>query len=131
MTADGHFDGHISTPNELYYIEPASRYFPGGPDPDFHSVIYSSTDVIHPDILNPDNLLSNPLKHGVPTCKSHELYLKSMEEQSVLEQGRSDTGNQSFFSGPTTKTVLHLSYAFMTNKIVLLLVVQLSRLNQC
>ena len=47
VTSDGHFDGHISTPNELYYVEPAKRYFK---EPvAFHSVIYSSADVRHPD----------------------------------------------------------------------------------
>lgn len=25
LTEDGHFDGHISTPSEHYYIEPAHR----------------------------------------------------------------------------------------------------------
>ena len=26
LTSEGLFDGHITTPNELYYLEPASRF---------------------------------------------------------------------------------------------------------
>ena len=62
MTKDGLFDGHISTPLEEYYIEPASRYFTNKKDssasadqperlqqgPLFHSVIYKASDVVHP-----------------------------------------------------------------------------------
>ena len=49
VTEDGLFDGHISTPVEDYYIEPASRYFSNEENqPSFHSVIYKASDVIHP-----------------------------------------------------------------------------------
>jgi disintegrin and metalloproteinase domain-containing protein 10 len=51
VTEEGHFDGHISTPTEHFYIEPAKRYFPEG-TVDFHSVIYSSKDVLHPSSLS-------------------------------------------------------------------------------
>ena len=54
MTEDGLFDGHISTPEEHYYIEPASRYFSSSLEDDvkqpFHSVIYKASDVIHPNL---------------------------------------------------------------------------------
>ena len=61
LTKDGLFDGHISTPLEEYYIEPASRYFTNTKNvkkkkdsdqpqqgPLFHSVIYKASDVVHP-----------------------------------------------------------------------------------
>ena len=54
LTKDGLFDGHISTSDEDFYIEPASRYFPPNIEEDppksrpFHSVIYKASDVIHP-----------------------------------------------------------------------------------
>lgn len=101
LTEDGHFDGHISTPSEHYYIEPAHRYFPsakkgtiqkGGTrkgqgseskDADnlkaneeasveFHSVIYKASDVHHPT--------SNP----EAPCKSHELHLRNKEAKAHL-----------------------------------------------
>ena len=53
VTEDGLFDGHISTPEEHYYIEPASRYFSSLEDDvkqPFHSVIYKASDVIHPNL---------------------------------------------------------------------------------
>lgn len=46
LTKEGLFDGHISTPDEVYYIEPASRYFKE--QRHFHSVIYKASDVLHP-----------------------------------------------------------------------------------
>ena len=55
VTEDGLFDGHISTPVEDYYIEPASRYFTiteaETKRPPFHSVIYKASDVVHPNAL--------------------------------------------------------------------------------
>ena len=76
MTSDGHFDGHITTGNgHTFYIEPASRYFSRqGEPPAFHSVIYSSDDVIHPGAANADDSSGNP-----DSCKSHELHLKVKE----------------------------------------------------
>ena len=51
VTEDGLFDGHISTPVEDYYIEPASRYFSNEENqPSFHSVIYKASDVVHPTV---------------------------------------------------------------------------------
>ena len=65
MTEDGLFDGHISTPEEYYYIEPASKYFStaaseaddeaGDVKQPFHSVIYKASDVIHPILDNYDD----------------------------------------------------------------------------
>ena len=65
-----------------------NRYFPAG-TVDFHSVIYSSKDVVHPSSLSEkpfetrkretaDNDVS---VNDSPTCKSHELYLKMTEER--------------------------------------------------
>lgn len=45
VTKEGLFDGHVSTPSELYYLEPASKYLP---DAEFHSVMYKASDVVHP-----------------------------------------------------------------------------------
>ncbi|KAL7640869.1 UNVERIFIED_CONTAM: hypothetical protein RMT77_008006 [Armadillidium vulgare] len=45
LSQDGLFDGHISTPNELFYVEPAHRYFSS---PAFHTVMYKASDVLHP-----------------------------------------------------------------------------------
>ncbi|TRY69426.1 hypothetical protein TCAL_13190 [Tigriopus californicus] len=100
LTEDGHFDGHISTPSEHYYIEPAHRYFPSakrgsipkgtnkgqgseseeagdlkadeGAAVEFHSVIYKASDVHHPT--------SNP----EAPCKSHELHLRNKEAKAHL-----------------------------------------------
>ena len=61
MTKEGLFDGHISTPDEHYYIEPASKYFnTAASEADdvkqpFHSVIYKASDVIHPILDNYDD----------------------------------------------------------------------------
>ena len=61
MTKEGLFDGHISTPDEHYYIEPASKYFNTAASEaeadvkqPFHSVIYKASDVIHPILDNND-----------------------------------------------------------------------------
>nr|XP_045622602.1 uncharacterized protein LOC123773138 [Procambarus clarkii] len=45
VTREGLFDGHVATPNELYYVEPASRYLQ---EAEFHSVMYKASDVAHP-----------------------------------------------------------------------------------
>ncbi|KAF2363411.1 Disintegrin domain [Trinorchestia longiramus] len=45
VTSDGLFDGHITTPHELYYLEPAHRYLA---EAEFHSVMYKASDVVHP-----------------------------------------------------------------------------------
>ncbi|XP_018015066.1 uncharacterized protein LOC108671972 [Hyalella azteca] len=45
VTSDGLFDGHIRSPNELYYLEPAHRYLK---DVEFHSVMYKASDVLDP-----------------------------------------------------------------------------------
>ncbi|ROT78498.1 putative disintegrin and metalloproteinase domain-containing protein 10 isoform X2 [Penaeus vannamei] len=47
VTKEGLFDGHVATPNELYYLEPASRYLD---QPEFHSVMYKASDVAHPTL---------------------------------------------------------------------------------
>ncbi|CAG2116058.1 unnamed protein product, partial [Medioppia subpectinata] len=49
ITADGLIDGHIRTPTEDYYIEPADRYFD---EQDFHSIIYPLSAVDFPARLN-------------------------------------------------------------------------------
>ncbi|KAK7069874.1 hypothetical protein SK128_009120 [Halocaridina rubra] len=58
VTKEGLFDGHVATPNELYYLEPASRYLENA---DFHSVMYKASDVAHP---------------ALSRCASHQLHLR-------------------------------------------------------
>lgn len=49
MTADGLFDGSISTQLEDYYIEPISRYMSArNTAPTYHSIIYRASDVLRP-----------------------------------------------------------------------------------
>ena len=82
VTSDGYFDGTITTPSETYYIEPSHKYLKNhrrrkrdSSDSDscseypFHSVIYKSSDVTHPNSLKDENT----------PCKSHELHLKNQE----------------------------------------------------
>ena len=47
VTAEGLFDGSISTASDHFYVEPASRYLRDAP---FHSVIYRASDVVRPDL---------------------------------------------------------------------------------
>ena len=72
-----------------------NRYFPEG-TVDFHSVIYSSKDVLHPSSLSEksfetrkremaDNDVSG---NDSPTCKSHELYLKMTEERKRTKEAK-------------------------------------------
>ena len=68
MTSDGSFDGHITTGQKTFYIEPSGRYLKDAP---FHSVIYSSDDVLHP----------SPSDDSSSSCKSHELHLKVNEDR--------------------------------------------------
>ncbi|KAK4292187.1 hypothetical protein Pmani_035029 [Petrolisthes manimaculis] len=58
VTREGLFDGHVSTSNDLYYLEPASRYLEGA---DFHSVMYRASDVQHPALTR---------------CSSQQLHLR-------------------------------------------------------
>ncbi|CAG9860192.1 unnamed protein product [Phyllotreta striolata] len=62
VTKEGLFEGTISTALEDFNIEPVSRYFTAGimKEPNFHSIVYRTTDVI------------DPLK-GQP-CASHRLH---------------------------------------------------------
>ena len=47
ITSKGLFEGKITTANDTYVVERASRYFPDA-SPDFHSVIYRHSDVHMP-----------------------------------------------------------------------------------
>lgn len=83
LSRDGLFDGHISTPQEQYYVEPSHRYFPGGEGDgddrrrrDFHSVIYKASDVLHPRPPSSDG-----------DCASHGLHLRRREEEMRLDPG--------------------------------------------
>lgn len=49
LTSEGLFDGLVTTKEEDFYIEPASRYF-GRPTP-FQSLMYKSSDVVFPESL--------------------------------------------------------------------------------
>ena len=78
VTEDGLFDGHISTPVEEYYIEPASRYFaikPGNEEPSFHSVIYKASDVIHPATDGEVRVRSRPNPFSCPIRHTSDLPL--------------------------------------------------------
>jgi len=90
LTKDGLFDGHISTSDEDFYIEPASRYFPPNIEEDppksrpFHSVIYKASDVIHP--LDANSELHTP-------CKSHEVHLKRKELEAKASTSKVPTSS--------------------------------------
>ena len=70
-----------------------NRYFPEG-TVDFHSVIYSSKDVLHPSSLSEKSFETKKREiadidvsvNDSPTCKSHELYLKTAEERRRKEE---------------------------------------------
>lgn len=69
VTTDGSFDGHITTNDDVFYIEPTNRYFDSDTLQDFPAVIYRSDHVRHPE------------KDGRAKvhCDSHHLYLKTKE----------------------------------------------------
>ena len=77
VTRDGLFDGTIATPNEVYYVEPASRYaghLATSSHPDFHSVIYKESDVYQP-----------PAVHGIRSgdVRENRRLRRSAEERGV------------------------------------------------
>jgi len=94
VTEDGLFDGHISTPVEDYYIEPASRYFTiteaETKRPPFHSVIYKASDVVHPNALPTTASQDYDGLHEA-SCKSHELHLRRKEENTRSSKTKSPT----------------------------------------
>ena len=93
----------------LSFILDLNRYFPEGAV-DFHSVIYSSKDVLHPSSLSEKSFETK--KRGVadndvsvndnPTCKSHELYLKMSEERRIKENQHFEVGSHKYTSHGTT-----------------------------
>uniref|UniRef100_A0A1B6G4V0 ADAM10 endopeptidase n=1 Tax=Cuerna arida TaxID=1464854 RepID=A0A1B6G4V0_9HEMI len=48
VTADGLFDGTISTRLEDFYIEPVNRYLEPSEDVGYHSIIYKASDTVRP-----------------------------------------------------------------------------------
>jgi len=125
VTRDGLFDGHISTPLEEYYIEPASRYFTNKKDslsasdqqsdqpqklqeqsPLFHSVIYKASDVVHPT--------ASPASEdgsGEPPCKSHELHLRRKEAAAASKAAESSASEAA--KVPTSSTSPRTSFRFV------------------
>ncbi|XP_060526356.1 disintegrin and metalloproteinase domain-containing protein 10 [Cylas formicarius] len=71
ITADGLFEGTVTTPSEEYHIEPISRYLGLNLDtePRFHSIIYKASDVDDP-------------REGAP-CASHRLHERRVTENRV------------------------------------------------
>jgi hypothetical protein len=112
LTKDGLFDGHISTPLEEYYIEPASRYFTNNKNkkkkdsdsdqpqqgPLFHSVIYKASDVVHPTASPTSEDGSSE-----PPCKSHELHLRRKEAAAASKASASAASTASA-KVPTSST---------------------------
>lgn len=86
ITADGLFDGTIWTGTEEYYVEPLSRY--NVEHPSMHSVIYSRSDVQHPQKEGEGQHCASHLLHLKRTLGHHaELFnftehLNSQETQS-------------------------------------------------
>jgi len=70
VTEDGLFDGTISTRLEDFYIEPVSRYVEQNSSaPNFHTIVYRSSDVSTPHLTQP--------------CASQLLYLNNIESQTT------------------------------------------------
>lgn len=70
VTEDGLFDGTISTRLEDFYIEPVSHYVEQNSSaPNFHTIVYRSSDVSTPHLTQP--------------CASHLLQLNNIENQTT------------------------------------------------
>ncbi|EEB13829.1 adam, putative [Pediculus humanus corporis] len=78
VTKDGLFDGTIFSKNEIFYIEPVSRYTPSNNEQhqnftslphQIHTIIYKTTDVKIPPSLN-------------KTCASQNLYLSRIKQNT-------------------------------------------------
>lgn len=70
VTEDGLFDGTISTRLEDFYIEPVSRYVEQNSSaPNFHTIVYRSSDVSTPHLTQP--------------CASQLLHLNNIESQTI------------------------------------------------
>lgn len=80
ITSNGLFDGTVHTRREIYYIEPLHRY--GKSHSKIHSVIYKSSDVIHP--------LSNK---SLP-CASHLLHTKELRKHQLKHKKNHNSINQ-------------------------------------
>jgi disintegrin and metalloproteinase domain-containing protein 10 len=89
VTEDGLFDGTISTRLEDFYIEPVSRYVKQNSSaPNFHTIVYRSSDVSTPQLTQP--------------CASQLLHLNNIASRETTE-GRTASvrreGNQVGRSG--------------------------------
>lgn len=72
MTEDGLFDGTISTRLEDFYIEPVSRYIKQNSSaPNFHTIVYRSSDVSSPQLAQP--------------CASQFLHLNNIASRETTE----------------------------------------------
>jgi disintegrin and metalloproteinase domain-containing protein 10 len=72
VTEDGLFDGTISTRLEDFYIEPVSRYVEkNSSSPNFHTIVYRSSDVSTPHLTQP--------------CASQLLHLNNIETPETTE----------------------------------------------
>jgi disintegrin and metalloproteinase domain-containing protein 10 len=72
VTEDGLFDGTISTLLEDFYIEPVSRYVKqNSRTPNFHTIVYRSSDVSTPQLTQP--------------CASQLLHLNNMASRETIE----------------------------------------------
>jgi disintegrin and metalloproteinase domain-containing protein 10 len=70
VTEDGLFDGTISTRLEDFYIEPVSRYVEQKSSaPNFHTIVYRSSDVSTPHLTQP--------------CAAQLLHLNNIESQTT------------------------------------------------
>lgn len=83
VTADGLFDGSVSTATDDYYIEPVSRYFTPDTDtsPHFHSIVYRTSDVLDPGVGAPcASQLFHEKLNGVPKDTLFEKVSKRLHE---------------------------------------------------
>ncbi|KAK6617564.1 hypothetical protein RUM44_005152 [Polyplax serrata] len=89
VTEEGLFDGTIFTKNEIFYVEPISRYTPSknqhqnltlSPPQNIHTIIYKTRDVKIPPSLN--NI-----------CASQLLYLSRLEGDPTPEKLKRSAGD--------------------------------------
>ncbi|XP_050543022.1 disintegrin and metalloproteinase domain-containing protein 10 isoform X2 [Daktulosphaira vitifoliae] len=75
VTADGLFDGTISTATEEYFVEPTSRYMGKGSSSPFHSIVYRLSDVTQP---KPSD------------CRSEEMHKRRRRKRQSVDDGDDD-----------------------------------------
>ncbi|XP_050421429.1 disintegrin and metalloproteinase domain-containing protein 10 [Adelges cooleyi] len=72
VTADGLFDGTISTSTEEYFVEPSSRFVDHGPVLPYHSIVYRMSDVARPKSTG---------------CRSEELHKLRRRRRRSVDDG--------------------------------------------